>query len=112
MRNYTFNKLPLAFVWMPRYWDKKALVDKRLVKEGMNTIVFTCDSNYNKVYCYDGSKVIQNAEVCSNGVIDCYAIPLEDISEYADIPASMAAVIAEQQKDYNQYKAARRNKQW
>ena len=70
-------------IWQPRWHDKKVLIAKRKVSDGNNFIFFS------KSKCLRGKTFkilgaeIRKCPIESNGVIDCYAVPMEKLEAYA-----------------------------
>ena len=68
-------------VWEPRYHDRKVLVAAHKVRKGMNIIKI---KHPNKIGAYDGryrmsAIAIKSYPLESNGVINCYALPIDKL---------------------------------
>ena len=63
-------------IFNPRWHDRTVLIAKYKVTDGMNEIVFTKSTLKGKSYKVLGS-VIKKCPVENNGVIACYAVPLD-----------------------------------
>lgn len=66
-------------IWEPRFSRKDVLVAKYKVKDGANKIVFT-RAWKDKILYMDGAKM-RTYPVETNGVIECYAIPVKDFEQ-------------------------------
>ena len=62
----------------PRWRDRVALIAKYKVTPGVNKIQFTKAGSYNGIYSVDG-EVIRKSPIDTNGRIDCYAVPLDEL---------------------------------
>lgn len=89
-------------IWSPRYWDKKVLVNKLAVKRGKCYLYFACDRNYPDLYSFDGEKVLNECQLCSNGKIYCYQIPLSWLVNEGDLPQEFIKI---RDKEYAKFKA-------
>ena len=73
-------------VWEPRYHDNKVLVATKKVR-AHNKIIFTYEARKNKKGPLSGKEFYISSERIkkypkeSNGVLQCYAVPLEDLME-------------------------------
>lgn len=68
-------------IWSPRWHDRKVLIAKYKVSDGLNQIRFTkAKSLKGKVYSISGMEIMKYP-VETNGTIKCYAVPLEKIIE-------------------------------
>lgn len=95
-------------IWMPRYWDKKVLVDKSKVRNGKNYLYFVVDKKLPDLYSYDGTKVKDECRLTTNGKIYCYEIPLEWLNNEGELPEEF---LSTKQKEFNKYqKTLKRNK--
>ncbi len=66
-------------IWEPRYKDKKALVGRQHVKDGMNYITFTkAEHLKGKVFCVSGD-VIQSCHLQANGRGEVYCVPMDSL---------------------------------
>lgn len=66
-------------IWQPRWKDRVVLIARFKVKEH-NAIVFTKTPTMPDVYYLSGEKT-RTFPVESNGKIDCYAVPLNDLEQ-------------------------------
>lgn len=65
-------------IWQPRYKDRVVLVAKYKVKQ-QNKVVFTKAKHLaGKEYYLSGADVAKYP-IDTNGTLDCYAIPLDDL---------------------------------
>lgn len=71
-------------IWEPRWKDRRVLIAKYKVRSGLNEVVFT------KAKCLKGKKFgisgeeIKENPLETNGTIDCYAVPLDKLTEIGD----------------------------
>ena len=63
-------------IWQPRYKDRTVLIATTKVVRGENIIEFTKAKEYEGMTFACDSSIIRACPVCSNGKIDCYAVPL------------------------------------
>lgn len=91
----------VSCIWSPRYWDKKVLVNKLNVKKGKCYLFFACDRNYTNLYSFDGERVLKECQLCSNGKIYCYQIPLEWLVNEGELPKELIAI---RDKEYSKFK--------
>lgn len=95
-------------IWMPRYWDKMVLVDKKNIRSGKNYLFFVVDKRYPDLYSYDGDRVKKECKLVSNGKIYCYQIPMDWLNNEGDLPQEF---MAEKDREYQKYqKTLKRNK--
>lgn len=71
-------------IWEPRYHDKKVLlsklkVDQPKAKRKVEHLIVELESNYMRGSWYLSRTVAKRAKVESNGVIDCYCVPLDKL---------------------------------
>jgi hypothetical protein len=95
-------------IWMPRYWDKTVLVDRKNVGSGKNYLYFVVDSRYPSLYSYDGDKVKKECKLASNGKIYCYQIPLDWLTNEGDLPTEFLSIKEAEYKKYQ--KTLKKNK--
>lgn len=67
-------------VWHPRYHDNKVLIATKKVR-AHNRIIFTKAKSLLGKEFYISSERIKKYPKESNGVLQCYAVPLEDLME-------------------------------
>lgn len=67
-------------IWEPRYHDNKVLVATKKVR-AHNRIIFTKAKSLIGKEFYISSERIKKYPKESNGVLQCYAVPLEDLME-------------------------------
>ena len=68
-------------IWNPRWHDRKVLIAKYKVKDGLNKIIFTkARTLTDKIFTIEGQQIRQ-CPLETNGKIPCYAVPLEDLKE-------------------------------
>lgn len=67
-------------IWNPRWHDRRVLISANKIKEH-NVIEFTKTGALEGLYYISGKKARQFKKE-SNGVIDCYSIPLDELSEF------------------------------
>lgn len=77
----------------PRYHDKVALIGKKHVR-AQNYIVFTKASSMPHRYPITGSE-IQKYPLGTNGVIDCYEVPLKVLEDNLEIKESVKYLFGE-----------------
>jgi hypothetical protein len=95
-------------IWMPRYWDKTVLVDRKNVGSGKNYLYFVVDSRYPYLYSYDGNRVKKECKLTTNGKIYCYQIPMDWLSSEGELPSEFLPI---KQKEMAKYqKTLKRNK--
>jgi hypothetical protein len=95
-------------IWMPRYWDKMVLVDRKNIRPGKNYLYFVVDTKLPFLYSFDGDKVKKECKLTSNGKIYCYQIPLEWLENSGDLPEEF---IKTKNKEYEKYqKTLKRNR--
>ncbi len=64
-------------IWKPRYHDRKVLIAKYKVADGINRIRFTKAKHLKDQIFEMSGMVIQSYPVTTNGKIPCYEVPLE-----------------------------------
>jgi len=95
-------------IWMPRYWDKMVLVDRKNIGSGKNYLYFVVDAKYPYLYSFDGDRVKKECKLTSNGKIYCYQIPLDWLNSEGEVPAEF---LPTKNKEYQKYqKTLKRNK--
>lgn len=100
--------LRASAIWMPRYWDKTILIDRKAVRSGKNYLFFCCDKKYPDLYSYDGSRVLSECKITTNGKIYCYQVPLDWLTNEGDLPEQF---IPERDKELSKYqKTLKKNK--
>jgi hypothetical protein len=87
-------------IWMPRYWDKTVLVDRKNIKSGKNYLYFVVDPKYPYLYSFDGDKVKKECKLTSNGKIYCYQIPMDWLNSEGDVPQEF---LSTKDKEYQKY---------
>lgn len=65
-------------IWSPRYHDKRVLLAKNRVGEH-NKIIFSKAPSMGTEPYYISGKVVKKFKKESNGTIDCYSIPLDEL---------------------------------
>ena len=66
-------------IWEPRYSTRSVLIAKYKVKEGINEIIFTKSKALEgKIFTIKGAD-IRRHPLESNGSINCYAVPIEEL---------------------------------
>lgn len=72
-------------IWQPRWHDRKVLIAKYKVMRGINKIVFTkAKCLKGKVFEVEGSLIVKHP-LETNGAIQCYAMPLEEVTKKEEI---------------------------
>ena len=66
-------------IWQPRYHDKKVLIAKYKVSNGMNEIKFTRAKHLKDMVFRIHSMEIAKCPVETNGTIPCYAVPMDKL---------------------------------
>lgn len=66
-------------IWQPRWKDRTVLIACHKVRDGENLIQFTKARSLPGLYSVSGS-TIKNSPRCSNGRIECYAVPLAELT--------------------------------
>lgn len=95
-------------IWMPRYWDKTVLVDRKNVRSGKNYLYFVVDSKYPDLYSYDGDKVKKECKLTSNGKIYCYQIPMDWLNSEGELPPDFLSTKDAENRKYQ--KTLKRNR--
>lgn len=73
-----YTPLNLIDIWQPRYKDRVVLIASYKVKEN-NKIIFSKAKHLaGKVYYMSGRK-IRSYPIDTNGKVQCYAVPLDDL---------------------------------
>lgn len=88
-------------IWQPRYWDRKVLINKADVRRDKCYVFFCCDRNKPDLYSYDGTKVIAETKLGSNGKIPVYEVPLEWLESEGDLPEEFIKI---RDLEYTKYK--------
>ena len=68
-------------IWAPRWHDRKVLISRYKVKEGINEIQFTKTKLFEGEIFRLTDKQIKKYPLESNGTIKCYAVPLDVVTE-------------------------------
>lgn len=95
-------------IWMPRYWDKMVLVDRKNVRSGKNYLYFVVDPKYPDLYSYDGDKVKKECKLTSNGKIYCYQIPMDWLNNEGELPSEFLSTKEAENRKYQ--KTLKRNR--
>lgn len=66
-------------IWQPRWKDRKVLIAKFKVREGVNEIRFTKAPSLGTDIFRVNSEVIRACPIGSNGKLDCYEVPLDSV---------------------------------
>ena len=67
-------------IWNPRWHDKKVLIAKYKVQEGVNDIMFTKSKKYSgAIFSMTGDEICKYP-LETNGSIPCYAVALYDLT--------------------------------
>jgi hypothetical protein len=72
-----FTPCKLIEIWAPRYKDRKILIAKFKVGTH-NEIVFTRAKHLPDHYYLSG-KLIRSCPIETNGTIECYAVPVDEL---------------------------------
>jgi len=88
-------------IWQPRYWDQKVLISKMDVRRDKCYVFFCCDRNKPDLYSYDGSRVISEIRVGTNGKIPCYEVPLDWLQSEGDLTPELIKI---RDAEYAKYK--------
>lgn len=69
----------LIEIWQPRYKDRKVLIAKYKIVNGLNQIKFTKAKHLDgHLYQMNGTDIVKYP-IEDNGKIACYAVPLDDL---------------------------------
>ena len=66
-------------IWQPRWHDRKVLIAKYKVIQGVNRIKFTKTKCFRDMVFDVDSSIITNNPIETNGKIDCYVVSLDKV---------------------------------